>query len=119
MSLINIDIAQIVRDKNLIQLSDQFYDGTGQLIHSHYNRFSKHKSFSPCVTMSELQDVLREKYRVDVLITMSEFSRKYGYNIYSIENGRTVRVGHVMSKNEDYNLVLSEALLEGLNYITI
>jgi len=68
-------------------------------------------------TQSELLKWLRELYKIDVIPTMSEFSRTYGYKIFHIENGKTVVINNCFSKNEKIEDVLDQGLLEGLKLI--
>lgn len=74
-----------------------------------------HLALAP--TQSLLQKWLREIHRIDIVIRFSEFSRTYGYDIFTIENGETIRNNHIISHINSYEQSLEIALKEALKLI--
>lgn len=68
-------------------------------------------------SQSLLQKYLREIHKIDVIPTMSEFSRTYGYKIFYIENGKTEVINNCYSKYENPEESLEVGLVEALKLI--
>lgn len=68
-------------------------------------------------TQSLLQKWLREKHKIDVIPTMSEFSRTYGYKVYYVKDGRTHVNNQMFTKYETYEQALEVGLQEALKLI--
>lgn len=71
------------------------------------------------ITQSLLAKWLREKHKIDIIVTFSEFGRTYGYKIYYIEDGATEFINHRYSKFETFEEAVEEALKEALKLIKI
>jgi uncharacterized membrane-anchored protein len=77
--------------------------------------FNPEQVFAPTQTM--LSRWLREKHKIDVIPTFSEFGRTYGYKIYFIQNGETDFINHRYSKHETFEEAMEIALQEALKLI--
>lgn len=67
-------------------------------------------------TQSLLQAWLREEHRIDVMPTMSRFSRTYGYKIFYIEDGKTEVIDSQYIK-QSFNSAFESGLEEALKLI--
>ncbi len=64
--LISHEVAKLVRDLLIVNTSEFYYDGIGVLCNGNYNKYGSHPSFSPCITQSLLQKILRDKHKLHV-----------------------------------------------------
>lgn len=71
--------------------------------------------FAP--TQSLLQKWLRKEYKIDIIVTVSEFSRTYGYKIYYINKGITEVINNRFCKFENYEEALEVGLQQALKLI--
>ena len=67
----------------------------------------------------EVQLWLSKTHKIDVLVSMSQFSRTYGYRIYFIEEGVTKVINHFFDKELDYETALEKGLLKALKLIKV
>jgi hypothetical protein len=74
-------------------------------------------SYYSAPTQSELQTWLMEVYKIDILPTMSQYSRTYGYKVYHIENGETMCINHTFEKNDKHEDAFEKGLIEGLKLL--
>lgn len=63
--------------------------------------------------LTNRQELLRELHKIDVLVTMSEFSRTYGFKLYYIEGGKTICENHCFEKYETYIQALEKGIIAG------
>jgi hypothetical protein len=89
-----------------------------RFLKSNYNP-SKDQNWYVNLTQSFLARWLREKHKIDVVPTFSEFGRTYGYKVYFIQNGETDFINHRYSKYETFELALEAGLQEALKLIKI
>lgn len=75
------------------------------------------ENFINAPSQSLLQKWLREIHKIDVIFTMSEFSRTYGYKIFHIVNGKTEVINNCFSKYENPEESLKVGLMEALKLI--
>ena len=70
-------------------------------------------------TQSELQKWLRESHKINVIPTMSRFSRTYGYKIYYIEDGKIEVIDCQYIKNNSFEEAFETGLQNGLELIEV
>lgn len=64
-------------------------------------------------TLEIITNELSLRSKIDILPTMSQFSRTYGFKIYYIDNGKTEMINNVYSKFD----TRFDALLAGLELV--
>ena len=77
------------------------------------DELARWNGYIPAPTQSQLQNWLREEHRIDVMPTMSRFSRTYGYKIFYIEGGKTEVIDSQYIKqsfNSAFEIGLEKAL---------
>lgn len=81
--------------------------------------FGYDENFYLAPTREDLQSWLRVNHKIDVIPTMSQFSRTYGYKIYYISEGKTEEINNRYIKEDSYNNALELGLLQALKLIDI
>ena len=83
----------------------------GMIVHDHIVEIIKRP------TQSLLQRWLREVHKIDLVITISEFSRTYGFKLYYINNGTTECINERFNKFETYEEALEIGLQKALELL--
>lgn len=83
----------------------------GMIVHDHIVEIIKRP------TQSLLQRWLREVHKIDLVITISEFSRTYGFKLYYINNGITECINERFNKFETYEEALEFGLQKALELL--
>lgn len=123
--LIQFETAKLAKEKGFNWCSNNqkgYNKNDGTLEMTSYSTYVNNEDFEitgfySASTQSLLQRWLREVHKIDVIPTMSEFSRTYGYKLFYIEGGKTVCSNHMFIKKEIYEEVLEQGLIEALKLI--